>query len=68
MGLLVGSAVHGELPNVLVGVEHNDVDLGGVETEQGHRGRQRDRHTQGRYLDLGGREGGGGLGVLRGEN
>lgn len=67
MGLLVGGAVHGELPHVLVGVEHDDVDLGRVQTEQSHRGGQRDRHAQGRYLDLGGRECGGGLGGFSGE-
>ena len=49
-GLLDG--VHGELPDILLRVEDDDVELGAVQAEQGHVGAQADRHTQCRHLNL----------------
>lgn len=50
--LLVSRRVHGQLSNVLVGMEDDNVDLGREKTEERHVGRQRDRNAQRCDLDL----------------
>ena len=49
-GLL--DCVHGELPDILLRMEHDDVELGAVETDQGHVGAQADGDAQRGHLDL----------------
>ena len=49
-GLL--DSVHGELPDILLRVKHDDVELGAVETDQGHVGTQADGDAQCGHLDL----------------
>ena len=44
--------VHGQLPNILLRVEQDDVELGAVQAEQRHVGAQADRDAEGRQLDL----------------
>ena len=44
--------VHGQLPNILLRVEEDDVELGAVQAEQRHVGAQADRDAEGRQLDL----------------
>ena len=49
-GLLDG--VHGELPDILLRMEHDDVELGAVETHKSDVGAQADGDAQGGHLDL----------------
>ena len=50
--LLVRSAVHSQLPHVLVRVEDYYIDLWRKQTEQSHVCRQRNRYAKGCNLDL----------------
>ena len=45
-------SVHGELPDILLRMKHDDVELGAVEADQGHVGAQADGDAQRGHLDL----------------
>lgn len=49
---LVGGAGHGQFPDVLVGVENDDVELRGEQTDQSYGGVQARHDAEGRDLCL----------------
>ena len=52
VGSLPIGGSHGEFPDVLVRMEHDDVHFGYVEADEGHRSAETDRQTHGRNLNL----------------